>query len=295
MSMAPGVGSPALALVGLLTHLAYSPSPPPAKAQPRAAAVEDTTKLDAAREAQDIARRFPKLARHYHGKMLDPVPDSLFRVKRLEATELAEAFPAVRFYKYLSPRIPPEVYGFEVPTGPRLMAVTADTFYDMSLEFNRLLFATGSLLNDSNTIKMAKAFVMLATVLDGKRDAADPLGIPGVVILDAKDIKRTAVDGDTYDVYVKARVGDEVQERYFEKRFSQFRSIYMKNPHLEEDMKKPPGLNGSVLVIGYFPDFPLLVNPRSGEFLPGFPGTQQDTVSQDTTVRIPSRRQASQP
>ena len=272
MDLAPGMSRVGVALTGLLTLLACAGAPS-VKEQPKAAA-EDTTGLDPASEAQAIAGRFPKLARHYDGTKIDSLPDSHFRLKRLAATELAEAFPTVRFYKVLRARIPPEVDGFEVPPEPYLIAVTADTFYHMSFEFNRLLSATGLLLTDSNIVKMAKAYVALDAVVDAKRDTADPLGIPPIAVQDARKLDRATVDGGTYDVYVKVKVGDEVQEHYLESRFGQIRSAYMKNPHLEEDRKKPPGLCGTILVVGYAPDFPLLVNPRTGEVLPGFPGTQ---------------------
>jgi hypothetical protein len=272
MDLAPGMSRVGLALAGLLTLFACAGAPS-VKEQPKAAA-EDTTGQVLASEAQAIASRFPKLAGHYDGTRLDSIPDSTFLPKRLAAAELATAFPTVRFYKCLAARIPPEVHGFEIPRRPYLIAVTADTSYDMTLEFNRLLFATGHLLTDSNIVTMAKAYVVLDAVIDAKRDTADPLGIPPVAVLDAKKLDRATVDGGTYDVYVKAKVGDEVEEHYIESRFGQFRSIYMKNPHLEEDMKKPPGLCGTIVVLGYAPEFPILVDPKSGEVLPGFPGTQ---------------------
>ncbi|MCX6844379.1 MAG: hypothetical protein NTX53_19125, partial [candidate division WOR-3 bacterium] len=133
---------------------------PPVKEQPKAAA-EDTTGQVLASEAQAIASRFPKLAMYYDGKKIDSIPDSLFRLKRLAAAELAEAFPTVRFYKGLTARIPPEVHGSEIPPEPYLMAVTDDTFYDMPIEFNRLLFATTLGLTDSNIVTMAKAYMTI--------------------------------------------------------------------------------------------------------------------------------------
>jgi hypothetical protein len=265
MELAQRVSRVWLGSAGLVVVLACSSASPGAKAQAKAG-VRDTsgsvpvseTKSDSvppspfrpctvsvapapASEVQDVLHRFPKLAKYNDGKEIDSIPDRLFRLNRLVGTDLAEAFPTVRFYNVLSARTPPEVNGCEVPPEPYLIAVTADTFYDMYIEFNRLLFATGSLLTDSNIVKTARACVTLDAIVCADRDSEDPLRVPQIVILDAREIKRTVVDGFTYDVYVKTRVGDEVQERYIENRFRQFRSIYMKNPHLEEDMKGKSG------------------------------------------------------
>ena len=191
---------------------------------------------------------------YYDGKKIDSIPDSLFRLKRLAAAELAEAFPTVRFYKGLTARIPPEVHGFEIPPEPYLMAVTDDTFYDMPIEFNRLLFATTLGLTDSNIVTMAKAYVLLSAVAGAARDTADPFKIPSIAFLDAKKLNRAKVDGEVYDVYVKAKVGEEIQERYLQREFGQFRYAYMKNPYLEKDTNKPAELCGSIVVIGYIPE-----------------------------------------
>jgi hypothetical protein len=146
------------------------------------------------------------------------------------------------------------------------MAITDDTSYRMPWEFNRLLFATGRGVTDSNMVKMAEAYVVLSAVAGAAQGTVEPLSIPPIAILDAKELKREVVDMDTYDVYVKMKVGEEVQERYVKTRFSQIQSVYMKNPHLEEDMKKPPGLQGTILVMGYEPECPFLVgtDPERG-------------------------------
>ncbi|MCX6844380.1 MAG: hypothetical protein NTX53_19130 [candidate division WOR-3 bacterium] len=97
-----------------------------------------------------------------------------------------------------------------------------------------------------------KAYVVLSAVAGAARDTADPFKIPSIAFLDAKKLNRAKVDGEVYDVYVKVKVGEEIQERYLQREFGQFRYAYMKNPYLEKDMNKPAELCGSIVVIGTY-------------------------------------------
>jgi len=204
-----------------------------------------------ASEVQAVLRRFPRLAGYHSEKEVDSAAASRFQVSRVSAAELKQSFPGVQFYRDLS--------------GP-VLAVSDDTWYSMPLQFNRLLFATGPGVNDSSMLRLAEAYVILSTVAGAEDDATDPLHIPPIAILDARELQREFVGMDTYDVYVKMRVGEEVQERYVKTQSGQVQSVYMKNPHLEEDMRRPPELDlcGTILALGYLPEHPDLVDTGSG-------------------------------
>jgi hypothetical protein len=245
------------------------------KQQIKTAASESTGRAPV-QQTLDTLSRFTKLSRYGdNGSEIESIGDDQCRLLPIASAELLEAFPQVRFYQRIPARILQWDHRYEPPPSRGMIAVTGDTFYLMPMEFNRLLFATGQLLTDSNTVKMAKAYVVFAAIIDTKRDTADPFGIPPITMLDAKKLDRAKVDGiGPYDVYVKAAVDQKVQERYLEQRYRQFRSIYLKNPDSEEDMKEQDGLCGTITVLGSIPDHPLLVDPKSGKMLPGFPGSQ---------------------
>lgn len=276
-----------LASAGLLVVLACSSAPPRAKAQ-AGAKVKDTsgpvsvseTKVDSiparpfrpsmvsvapapTSEVQDMLDRFPKLARYHDGEKIDSIPANLFRLNRVAAAELKEAFPGVRFYRGLSARIPRHAPFGEHPPEPYLMAVTDDTFFLMPFEFNRLLFAAGRRLNNSSIAAMARAYVLLYVIDNAARDTANSSDIPPITILDTKRTRERLVLPCTSEVYVKVKVGEEVQEWYLENWRGQFRSVVMKNPHLEEDRKRPPGLSGTIEVLGYILDPPMPVLEES--------------------------------
>ena len=157
----------------------------PADVEPMAAVVDSIGQVPAS-EIQAILQRFPRLRSQYHGSMVDSTPGSVSRLGRVVAAELMQTFPGVRFYRGVRARIPPDVHGVETPPMPYLTAVTDDTFFDMPFEFNRLLFATGRRLNDSNVVAMAKAFVLLYAVSDAAHDTASSSGMPPITILDAQ-------------------------------------------------------------------------------------------------------------
>ena len=261
MNLAQRVSRVGLVLAGLLTLSACAKAP--GVKERSKVAIEDTTGLDPASEAQAIAGRFPKLAMYYDGKKIDSIPANLLRLNQVAAAELEEAFPDVRFYRGLSARIPRHAPSGEHPPEPHLMAVTGDTFFLMPFEFNRLLFATGRRLSDSNIAAMAKAYVLLQVVDDAARDTTNSSGIPPITILDAKRTREMLVLPCTSEVYVKVKVGEEVQEWYIENWRGQFRSVMMKNPHIEEDGKRPPGLNGNIRVLGYILDPPMPILEES--------------------------------
>jgi hypothetical protein len=264
-----------LALAGLLVHITSCSAPQPVKQQLKAAA-RDSTGQAPVELTLDTLSHFTKLSRYGDdGSEIESIGDGQCRLLPVASAELLEAFPQIRFYQCIPTRARPRDRRAEVSHGRHMIAVTGDTFYLMPLEFNRLLFATGQLLTDSNAVTMAKAYVVFAAIIIAERDTADPFGIPPITMLDAKKLDRAAVDGiGPYDVYVKAAVDQEVQERYFEQRYREFRSIYLKNPDFEEDMKEQDGLCGTITVLGYIPDLLLLVDPKSGKMLPGFPGMQ---------------------
>jgi hypothetical protein len=224
--------------------------------QPRAAVVESIGQFPDS-EAHAILRQFPGLRRRYHGRKTDAGPDSVFRLGRVAAAELKEALPGVRFYRGVRAPSPPGLHG----SGDYLLAVTRDSFYDMPHEFNRLLFATGRRLTDSNVVAMAKAFVLLYAVIEAAHDTADSSGMPPVAILNAKRIRAgDARAPDSSGVFVEFMVGREVRELWVGDQDGQFRSLVEMNLHIEEDRKKPPGLCGTIEVLGYIiqPPWPVL-------------------------------------
>jgi hypothetical protein len=270
MDLAPGMSRVGLTLAGLLVLLTFCSAPQPMKQQIKAAASESTGR------AQDTLSRFTKLSRYGDdGSEIESIGDGQCRLLPIASAELLEAFPQVRFYQYIPARILQWDHRYEPPPSRYMIAVTGDTFYLMPMEFNRLLFATGQLLTDSNIVTMAKAYVMFAAIIFAERDTADPFGIPPITMLDAKKLDRATVDGiGPYDVYVKAAVDQEVQERYLDQRYRQFRSMYLANPDFEKDMQEQDGLCGTITVLGSIPDFLFLVDPNSGKMLPEFPGSQ---------------------
>jgi hypothetical protein len=269
------MNSAGLALAGLLLHLTFCSAPQPMKQQAKAAAMDSTGRAPV-KQTLDTLSRFTKLSRYGDdGSEIESIGDGQCRLLPIASAELLAAFPQIRFYQCIPTRARLRDHRSEVSHGRYMIAVTGDTFYLMPMEFNRLLFATGQLLTDSNTVTMAKAYVVFAAIIFTKRDTADPFGIPPITMLDAKKLDRATVDGiGPYDVYVKAAVDQEVQERYLEQRYRQFRSIYLKNPDFEEDMQEQDGLCGTITVLGSIPDLPPLVDPKSGKTLPGFPGSQ---------------------
>jgi hypothetical protein len=272
---APGPGKAGLVLAGLLALFACS-SPSQRTAQETKAAALESTSQAPAEQVLDTLFHFAKLSRYAdNGRELDSIVESRFRLLPIASPGLREAFPRVRFYQCSRVRSRQRDVWDELHYGRRMIAATGDTFYEIPLEFNRLLFATGQLLTDSNIVMVAKAYVVFAAIISLNRYDADPLAIPPITTLDATRLDRVKVDSSgPHDAYVKIRIGDEVQEYYIEERYGQVRSAYMKNPHLEEDMKKPPGLNGTITVLGYAPQHPILFDPKTGKMLPGFPGLQ---------------------
>lgn len=267
-----------LASAGLVVVLACSSAPPRAKAQARAE-VRDTsgpvpvseTKADSipaspflpsrvsvapapASEVQVLLHRLPRLAGYRSGDEVDSTVASRFRINRVSVAELKQAFPGVRFYLDLSGAV----------AGHDLLAIIRDSFYDMPHEFNLLLFATRRRLNDSNVVAMAKAFVLLYAVSDAAHDTASSSGMPPITILDAQRTHTIdALNPDSSGVCVKFKVGREVRELCVGDWRGQFRSVVERNLHLEEDRKKPPGLCGTIEVLGYILDSPIEVLEES--------------------------------
>jgi hypothetical protein len=268
----PGVGMAGLVLAGLLALFACSPAPQRTAPETKRAASESTGQAPTDLMLDTLAH-FAKLSRYGDtGSELESISESQCHLLPIASMELREAFPRVQFYQYIHARTLQQDHWSQLAESRNMIAVTGDTYYLMPMEFNRLLFATGQLLTDSNIAMLAKAYVVFAAIISLGRNSADPSAIPPIAILDAKRLDRVTVDSSgPYDAYVKIRIGNEVQEHYIERRYGQVRSAYMKNPHLEEDMKKPPGLNGTILVLGYMPDHPALVNPKTGKMLLGFP------------------------
>jgi hypothetical protein len=280
-SMGPRVNQWLSALAGLSVLLACSPAPAPLEEHPKPA-VEARTALpsrsagfarieEQARpavvesigqapdaEAQAILQEFPALRRRYRGEKTDDGPVGVFRLGRVAAAELKAAFPGVRFYRGVHAQNPPGVYGSRF----YLLAVTRDSFYDMPDGFNLLLFATGRRLTDSNVVAMARAFVLLYAV-----GTADSAGMLPIAILNAKRALASDSPGvapDSSGVFVRFSVGCEVRELWVGDRHGQFRSLVETNLHIDEDRKKPGGLDGTIEVIGYIlsPPWPALEEPR---------------------------------
>jgi hypothetical protein len=278
MELAQRMNRAWLASAGLVVLLACSSAPPRAKAQARAEA-KDTSgpvpvneaKVDSipaspflpspvsiapapASEVQALLHRFPPLAGYRNGDEVDSTAASRFRINRVSVAELKQAFPGVRFYLDLSGTV----------AGHDLMAITRDSFYDMPFEFNLLLFATRRRLNDSNVVAMAKAFVLLSAVSDAAHDTASSSGMPPITILDARRTHAPDVmNPNSSGVCVKFKVGGEVRELCAGDWRGQFRSVVERNLHLEEDRKRPSGLDGTIEVLSYILDPPIEASEES--------------------------------
>lgn len=109
---------------------------------------------------------------------------------------LIKIFPAVTFYRVYSSSTLPET--------PYLKAEANGKYYDLPSGFNRLILDNSLEINDTNIIKLAKAFVVITF--------ADRLGFfPKITFLEGKrsvDKKKTP---PIYRVHLKVRVKDEIQ------------------------------------------------------------------------------------
>ena len=197
-----------VALIGLLVVAAISVAAgsgrKPAKEQQTAASLRRIS----GSEVMDILHKFPEMvpARFASQRSDTGFLKDLFKFSELTAPALSGTFPMARFYQGIDIS--------EMPGSPYLMAIARDQRHMMTGGFNRLLIDNGLKVTDKNVLELAKAFVVTAM-------ASENYSLPENTFLEAKRIKQV-ISGISYDAWLKVKIGDQVEEWYFDTKYGQF-------------------------------------------------------------------------
>jgi len=194
-----------VALIGLLVVAAISV----AAGSGRKPALENATvsiRMLTDAEAAQLSQRFPELKLGRRGEI------GQFRNEAIE-----RAFPTTVFYRAYNLSIRPPV--------PRMIAVSDDNQLPMPEGLNHLLAQYSMSVNDDNIIELAKTFVLLAV---GDQHFRPLDSFPPLAFLEAKRIKQK-IRGTSYEAKLKVRVGERVEEWYFDSEYGHFSSVSRRN------------------------------------------------------------------
>jgi hypothetical protein len=175
-----------------------------------------------ANEVMDILHRFPEMVPSYIDSEKYDVDmlARLFPLSEVTAAPLKQVSPTARFYKGLNLGIKPPV--------PYLMAVCGGKRYPMYGGFNYLLVDNGLKVTDENILSLAEAFVLSVLgsdhVLGELAGERELLAFRQITFLDANRIAEVR-SGISYDAKLKVKVGERVEEWYFDRYFDEFRVV----------------------------------------------------------------------
>jgi hypothetical protein len=216
-----------IAIVGLLVLSAFSLAAAwgrQAPKEPNEVTVVASLRRISKEEVKSIQREFPNVSvipgmpTTWHPDFRDFTSFSPF--SEVTAPELANALPAVRFYKGLKGGHPPYPY---------LMAISGDKRYPMPSGFDQLLIDKGLTVGDHNFEEVARAFVLLwiaaqpvqnPTTHDG--DNLDSM--PPVTFMDAT-MKSQVSAGERSDAKLTVSVNGQTEDWHF--------SYYVRPGHFE--------------------------------------------------------------
>jgi hypothetical protein len=165
-------------------------------------------------EAMDILRMFPDMVPDYLASKKNDAEymAGMFGFVEVTVAPLTRVFPAVRFYRGRD---------FESrPTNPYMMAIAGDKGYGV-YKFNQLLFDNGLDVTDKNMVELAEVFVVLAAIDENR-------SLPEIAFLSAK-MTSERINGMTYDVKLRVKTGEKVEEWYFDARGGQFALVLRGN------------------------------------------------------------------
>ena len=211
-----------VALIGLLVVAAISVAAGSGRKLPKEQQAAVSLRRISESEVMDIIHKFPEIVPSYMDtkKYSADILAQAFPLSEVTAAPLKRVFPAARFYKGLDLEY--------LPPAPYMMAVCGGKRYPMYGGFNYLLVDNGLKVTDENILALAQAFVIsvlggdqVLGELGGEREL---LAFRQVVFLDAKRIAEVR-SGISYDAKLKVKVGERVEEWYFDRYFDEFRVV----------------------------------------------------------------------
>ena len=201
-----------VALFGLLVVAAISVAAGSGRKPPKEVQSAVSVRPISGSEVMAILNKFPEMVPNELASERSDTNAlvSQFGFSEVTAAPLEHAFPAARFYQGLD-------FMTADAQSPYLMAVAGDKRYAMPEEFNRLLLDGGLRVTDRNTAEMAEAFVISAV---GNRYRSFPeITYMGV------SASKLRLGGIPFSAMLKVKIGEQVEEWYFDTWRSQLRSV----------------------------------------------------------------------
>lgn len=184
-----------VALIGLLVVAAISVAAGSGRRPAQQERANTSVRVMSEVETSQLASRFPGLQARV----------------QVKADLLERLFPNTAFYKAL--------YHYGRPPSPYLTAISDTSLLSLPYGFNRLLRVYNLGINDKNKVAQAKAFVLMAVgdapITDPQ--TGEPSGLdsyPPVIFADA-NVTEQRMGLYTYDVELKVKIGEQVEEWHF--------------------------------------------------------------------------------